>query len=193
MELQAAAARVPDELLLAETDSPFLAPVPLRGRPNTPANVLHTLAFLAGLRGVDAGRAGRADRAQRGARVRPAVSTAALALALSAALCMRSGTCWWGAPAIPSRPPPWRCWPRVAVGLPLAVATWDVQPGVAPWVAASAVLELAYIVLLAAAYRRADVSVIYPIARGAAPVLVLLAAIGPGSPPGRCSWPGCCW
>ena len=46
------------DLLLAETDSPFLAPVPLRGRPNSPANVLHTLAFLAGLRGVDAGSLG---------------------------------------------------------------------------------------------------------------------------------------
>ena len=54
------------------------------------------------------------------------------------------------------------------------------QAGVAPWAAASAVLELAYIVLLAAAYRRADVSVIYPIARGAAPVLVLAAAIVTG-------------
>jgi TatD DNase family protein len=54
VELQQAAARVPDDLLLAETDSPFLAPVPLRGRPNSPANVLHTLTFLAGLRGVDA-------------------------------------------------------------------------------------------------------------------------------------------
>jgi TatD DNase family protein len=58
VELQQAAARVPDDLLLAETDSPFLAPVPLRGRPNSPANVLHTLAFLAGLRGVDAGSLG---------------------------------------------------------------------------------------------------------------------------------------
>jgi len=58
LELQQAAARVPDDLLLAETDSPFLAPVPLRGRPNSPANVLHTLAFLAGLRGVDAASLG---------------------------------------------------------------------------------------------------------------------------------------
>jgi TatD DNase family protein len=58
VELQQAAARVPDDLLLAETDSPFLAPVPLRGRPNSPANVLHTLAFLARLRGVDAASLG---------------------------------------------------------------------------------------------------------------------------------------
>jgi TatD DNase family protein len=52
-DLQDAAARVPDELLLAETDSPYLAPVPLRGRRNTPANVIHTLEFLARLRGAD--------------------------------------------------------------------------------------------------------------------------------------------
>ncbi len=50
VELRSAARRVPERLLLAETDSPYLAPVPLRGRRNTPANVLHTLALLAGLR-----------------------------------------------------------------------------------------------------------------------------------------------
>lgn len=38
-ELRAAAAVVPDELLLVETDSPYLAPVPHRGKPNRPANV----------------------------------------------------------------------------------------------------------------------------------------------------------
>jgi TatD DNase family protein len=39
---------------LAETDSPYLAPVPRRGRPNEPANVVHTVAALAGARGEDA-------------------------------------------------------------------------------------------------------------------------------------------
>jgi TatD DNase family protein len=53
VELQEAAARAPAELLLAETDSPYLPPVPLRGRPNTPANVAHTVRFLAALRDVD--------------------------------------------------------------------------------------------------------------------------------------------
>ena len=53
LELQEAARRVPEELLLAETDSPYLAPVPLRGRRNTPANVMHTLAHLARLRDVE--------------------------------------------------------------------------------------------------------------------------------------------
>ncbi len=50
--LQAAAREVPDELLLVETDSPYLSPVPLRGKPNEPANVVHTAEFVAGLRGV---------------------------------------------------------------------------------------------------------------------------------------------
>jgi len=51
-DLQRAAAQVPDELLLVETDSPYLAPVPLRGKPNQPANVVHTARFVAELRGV---------------------------------------------------------------------------------------------------------------------------------------------
>jgi TatD DNase family protein len=45
--LRAAAARVPAERLLVETDSPYLAPQPLRGKPNEPANVVHTLGVLA--------------------------------------------------------------------------------------------------------------------------------------------------
>jgi TatD DNase family protein len=53
-ELRAAAAAVPVERLLAETDSPYLAPQPVRGRTNEPANVLHTLAVLAEVRGEEA-------------------------------------------------------------------------------------------------------------------------------------------
>ncbi|MEA2408390.1 MAG: TatD DNase family protein [Thermoleophilaceae bacterium] len=52
-DLQDAAARVPDELLLVETDSPYLAPQPVRGKPNEPANVTYTARFVADLRGVD--------------------------------------------------------------------------------------------------------------------------------------------
>ena len=51
-DLQRAATDVPDELLLVETDSPYLAPVPMRGKPNEPANVSHTAEFVADLRGV---------------------------------------------------------------------------------------------------------------------------------------------
>ncbi|HUK93842.1 MAG TPA: TatD family hydrolase [Gaiellaceae bacterium] len=53
-ELRAAARGVPAERLLAETDSPYLSPQPRRGRPNEPANVLHTIAVLAEARGEDA-------------------------------------------------------------------------------------------------------------------------------------------
>ena len=50
-ELRAAARQVPPDRLLAETDSPYLAPQPVRGRPNEPANVVHTIAELARTRG----------------------------------------------------------------------------------------------------------------------------------------------
>jgi TatD DNase family protein len=52
-ELRLAATQVPADRLLAETDSPYLAPQPVRGRPNEPANVVHTLAQLAASRGED--------------------------------------------------------------------------------------------------------------------------------------------
>ena len=47
-----AARFVPDDRILIETDSPFLAPVPKRGQPNEPAFVVHTCSFLAELRGM---------------------------------------------------------------------------------------------------------------------------------------------
>jgi TatD DNase family protein len=49
--LRWAAARIPGDRLLAETDSPYLAPQPVRGKRNEPAFVVHTLAVLAELRG----------------------------------------------------------------------------------------------------------------------------------------------
>ncbi len=51
-DLQAIAATLPAERLLVETDSPFLAPVPVRGKVCEPAYVAHTARFLADLRGV---------------------------------------------------------------------------------------------------------------------------------------------
>jgi TatD DNase family protein len=51
-DLQESARELPDELLLVETDSPYLAPQPVRGKPNEPANVTHTARFVAELRGV---------------------------------------------------------------------------------------------------------------------------------------------
>ena len=52
-ELRRAAAEVPADRILAETDSPYLSPQPLRGRPNEPANVVHAVAALAAARGED--------------------------------------------------------------------------------------------------------------------------------------------
>lgn len=52
-DLQETAARLPRERLLIETDSPFLAPVPHRGKPCEPAFVADTARFLAELRGED--------------------------------------------------------------------------------------------------------------------------------------------
>jgi multidrug transporter EmrE-like cation transporter len=62
----------------------------------------------------------------------------------------------------------------VAVFTIPAALTWRVDAEAWPYIGASAVLELAYFALLAAVYARADYSFAYPVARGAAPVLVLL-------------------
>jgi TatD DNase family protein len=58
-DLRWAAARVPSERLLAETDAPYLAPQPVRGKRNEPGFVVHTVAALAEARGEDAGSVGR--------------------------------------------------------------------------------------------------------------------------------------
>jgi len=52
--IQQAAREAPAGRILVETDCPFLAPIPLRGHQNQPANVVHTAAFLAQLRHIDA-------------------------------------------------------------------------------------------------------------------------------------------
>jgi len=52
-ELRAAAAAVAADRILAETDAPYLAPQPMRGRENEPANLVHTLETLAEARGED--------------------------------------------------------------------------------------------------------------------------------------------
>jgi TatD DNase family protein len=58
---------VPAELLLLESDAPYLAPVPFRGKRNEPAWVPHTLAKVAAARGVDPYELGdaTADNARR--------------------------------------------------------------------------------------------------------------------------------
>ena len=58
-EVRAVARDVPVDRLLVETDAPYLAPVPHRGRRNEPAHVVHTAARLAELKGLDAGELAR--------------------------------------------------------------------------------------------------------------------------------------
>jgi drug/metabolite transporter (DMT)-like permease len=70
---------------------------------------------------------------------------------------------------------------------PVAALTWDVGAEALPYAAASVLLELAYLALLATAYQRAPLSVVYPVARGAAPVIVLVVgavALGASPPAG---------
>jgi TatD DNase family protein len=55
LDLRMCARVVPADRILAETDTPYLAPQPRRGKPNEPANVVHTLAALAEVRGEQQG------------------------------------------------------------------------------------------------------------------------------------------
>jgi drug/metabolite transporter (DMT)-like permease len=58
-----------------------------------------------------------------------------------------------------------------------AALTWRMDAAAVPYMVASGLLELAYFALLAAAYTRADYTFVYPIARGVAPVLVLVVSV----------------
>jgi drug/metabolite transporter (DMT)-like permease len=72
------------------------------------------------------------------------------------------------------------------VFLPVAVIGWRFSSSAVPYIAASSALELIYLVLLATAYSVAAMGFVYPIARGSAPVLVLIAgAVVTGT---RVSW-----
>ena len=66
-ELRQAAALVPLDQILVETDSPFLAPMPNRGSLNTPAQIPNTLRVLADVRGesVDYLAAAISENAER--------------------------------------------------------------------------------------------------------------------------------
>lgn len=65
----------------------------------------------------------------------------------------------------------------VVVFAPVAALVWDVDPRVWPFIAVTSLLQLLYFSLLATAYRRAELSFVYPIARGLAPVLVLVVGV----------------
>jgi drug/metabolite transporter (DMT)-like permease len=65
----------------------------------------------------------------------------------------------------------------VVLFAPLAIWRFDADTGVWPFIAVTSMLQLVYFAALATAYRHGDVSVVYPIARGLAPVLVLLVGV----------------
>lgn len=65
----------------------------------------------------------------------------------------------------------------VIVFAPVAALTWRLHSAAAPYIAASGALETIYLALLATGYSVAAMSFVYPIARGSAPVLVLLIGV----------------
>jgi drug/metabolite transporter (DMT)-like permease len=71
----------------------------------------------------------------------------------------------------------------LVLAAPFAVVTWGIEREAVPWLAASAALELVYFFTLTAAYARAELSLVYPLARGGAPVLVLVGALVTGLVP----------
>lgn len=100
---------------------------------------------------------------------------AALALALAAAFLHAC----WNLLAARSRDPEAALAVAMSLGpalmIPLAVATWRIEAAALPWIVASCALETVYLVLLARGYGSSEMSLIYPIARGTAPVFVLVA------------------
>jgi len=101
------------------------------------------------------------------------VPAEALALALAAAFLHAAwNVLLRGSEDVAARTVAVLCW-SVVLFAPVAAVTWRVDAAAVPYIAVSAVLEGLYFVLLIAAYRRRELSVVYPVARGSAPVLVL--------------------
>src|SRR5881275_958082 len=76
----------------------------------------------------------------------------------------------------------------IAIFAPVAALTWHVTARAWPFVFASQAVQLVYYAVLAGAYRRAEFSLVYPLARGVAPVLVLaisVVALGAGTSAGQ--------
>ena len=73
-DLRAALAVAPLELLLVETDAPYLTPMPYRGRPNASYLVPLTVRAMAAVKGVDEDDAGHGHRRQHRRRLRPLVA-----------------------------------------------------------------------------------------------------------------------
>jgi uncharacterized membrane protein len=69
----------------------------------------------------------------------------------------------------------------VVAWAPLCLLTWDIDAAALPYLAAASAFQLAYFALLAAAYQAGEMSLVYPLARGMAPLLVaVVAAAGIG-------------
>jgi drug/metabolite transporter (DMT)-like permease len=105
------------------------------------------------------------------------VSWTAFALAFTAAWLHAGGNVFLGRRREPEAAIALVLLVGVAAFAPVAVLTWNVDAAAIPFVVASALVELAYFASLAAAYRAADVGLVYPIARGSAPVLALGGAV----------------
>jgi drug/metabolite transporter (DMT)-like permease len=114
---------------------------------------------------------------RRGTGAKLAVPAAAFALALGSAFLHAL----WNVMLARERDPE----PATAIAIctsvlvfaPVAAVVWDVDSRVWPYIAVTSLLQLLYFALLATAYRRAELSFVYPIARGLAPVLVLVVGV----------------
>jgi uncharacterized membrane protein len=67
------------------------------------------------------------------------------------------------------------------LALPFALLRWQVDSAALPWIAISIVFELGYFMLLTRAYDLSELDVVYPVARGSAPVLVLVVGGAPSA------------
>ena len=105
------------------------------------------------------------------------MSGTAFLLAFTAAWLHAGGTVFLGRRREPEAAVALMLLVGVVAFAPVAAFTWRIEAEAVPYVVASALLELAYFAFLAAAYRAADVGLVYPIARGSAPVLALAGAV----------------
>jgi drug/metabolite transporter (DMT)-like permease len=105
------------------------------------------------------------------------VSGTAFALAFTAAWLHAGGNVFLGRRSEPEAAVALMLLIGVVAFAPVAALTWRVEVEAVPYIVASALLELGYFAFLAAAYRAADVGLVYPVARGSAPVLALLGAV----------------
>ena len=105
------------------------------------------------------------------------MSTTAFLLAFTAAWLHAGGNVFLGRRREPEAAVALMLLIGVIAFAPVAALTWRVEADAVPYIAASAALELGYFAFLAAAYRAADVGLVYPVARGSAPVLALLGAV----------------